>query len=68
MSALCVLLVVPSPGVFQMNGVLATSPFQALGEPLFLLAISLVMNAGVAAVGALVWLLVRKLLSKAKAV
>jgi ABC-type siderophore export system fused ATPase/permease subunit len=61
MSALGILLVVLSPGLFQMNGVPATSPVQALGTLLFLLAMGLVMNAGISAVGALIWLLVRKL-------
>jgi len=51
MSLLSVLLAVLSPGLFQMNGEMATSPGQALGVLVFLLVIGLIINAGMAAVG-----------------
>ncbi|PZO01690.1 MAG: hypothetical protein DCF28_09585 [Alphaproteobacteria bacterium] len=62
MAVLGILLAVLSPGLFQMNGVPATSPAEAFGTLLFLLALFLVMNAGISAVGALCWLLVRKVI------
>lgn len=68
MAGLGMALAVLSPGLFQMNGVPATSPAQAIGTLLFLLTVGLVMNAGMSAVGALFWLLVRKLVPGAQKV
>lgn len=55
-----------SPGMFNMNGVPATSAGQAIGVDLFLLAMMLAMNAMMSAGGAGLWLLVRRFLPKAK--
>ena len=61
-SLLGLLLAFLSPGLFQMNGVAATSPVQAIGTLLFLLVFALVMNAAISALGALIWLWVRRLI------
>lgn len=59
MAALGVLLAVLSPGLFHMNGVAAGSPAQAIGTLIFLLVFGLVINAGMAAIGSLLWMVVR---------
>jgi hypothetical protein len=61
MAVLGIVLASLSPSLFQMNGVPATSPAQAIGTVLFILVVGLLVNAGMSAVGALLWLLVRKL-------
>jgi hypothetical protein len=58
--------VLVAPGIFKMNGAAATSPAQALGVLLFLLGFCLFLNAGLSALGAAVWLGVRRLLPKPK--
>jgi len=53
---------VMAPGVFKMNGAPATNPIQAIGVLVFLLGVCLMLNAGMSALGAGLWLGVRKLL------
>lgn len=62
MTTLGLLLAFLSPGLFQMNGVPATSPVQAIGTLVFLLVFGLVINAGMSAIGALIWMLIRQVL------
>jgi hypothetical protein len=64
MSLFGIILAMLSPGLFQMNGVAATSPVQAVATLLFLLAFGLVVNAGMSAVGALFWLVIRKVVPR----
>lgn len=64
MSLLGVVLAFVSPGLFNMNGVPATSPGSALGVIVFLLVFGLVMNAGMSALGALIVLGWRRLLPR----
>jgi len=51
-----------APGIFKMNGEAASSPIQAVGVLVFMLGVFLVLNAGMSALGAGLWLGVRKLL------
>lgn len=53
---------VMAPGVFKMNGAPATNPIQAMGVLVFLLGVCLMLNAGMSALGAALWLGVRRLL------
>ena len=53
-----------APGVFKMNGAPASNPAQAIGALVFLLGVCLAMNAGISAVGAGLWLGVRRLFSR----
>lgn len=53
---------VMAPGVFKMNGAPATNPVQAIGVLAFLLGVCLILNAGMSALGAGLWLGVRKML------
>ena len=64
MALLGLLLAFLSPGLFFMNGAPATSPVQAVGVLLFLLVVGLVVNAGISAIGALLWMCVRIALPK----
>ncbi|MBU4239235.1 MAG: hypothetical protein KKD26_08275, partial [Alphaproteobacteria bacterium] len=64
MALLGLLLAFLSPGLFFMNGAPATSPVQAVGVLLFLLVVGLVINAGISAIGALLWMGVRIALPK----
>jgi len=61
-SLLGLLMVATSPAMFKMNDVPATNPAQALGVLVFLLAVLLAMNAGLSAIGAGIWVLVRRAL------
>lgn len=61
-SALGLLLAFSSPAMFKMNGAPATGAGQALGVLIFLLAVMLAMNAAISAMGAGLWLLVRRAL------
>ncbi|MBI2260440.1 MAG: hypothetical protein HYU62_02100 [Caulobacterales bacterium] len=61
-SILGVILAVLSPGLFNMNGVPASSPIAAIGVLIFLLVFGLAMNAAMSALGALVVMLWRNLL------
>lgn len=61
MAILGLLLALLSPGLFQMNGVVATSPMEAVGTLLFLLMFGLAVNAAMSAMGSLLWLLVRNI-------
>lgn len=63
-SLLSVLIAVMAPGAFNMNGEAATNPVQALGVLLFLLIFGLFMNAAISAIGAGLWLGVRRLLPR----
>jgi hypothetical protein len=65
-SVLGLLMVATTPGMFKMNGASATNPIQALGVLVFLLAVFLAMNAAISAMGAGLWLLVRRALPGAK--
>lgn len=56
-----------SPGIFNMNGAPATNSAQALGVVLFLTTFLLALNAGISALGALVWLAVRRAFPKGRA-
>lgn len=60
------LLAVASPGLFNMNGVPATSAGAAIGVLLFLLVFALVMNAAMSAIGSLLVLAWRTALPKPK--
>lgn len=51
-----------APGIFKMNGEAATNPTQAVGVLIFLLGVCLVLNAGMSALGAGLWLGVRRFL------
>lgn len=64
MALLGLLLAFLSPGLFFMNGAPATSPVQAVGVLLFLLVVGLVINAGISAIGGLLWMGVRIALPK----
>ena len=64
MSLLGILLAVLSPGLFNMNGVPATSPAGALGVLVFLLIFGLVINAAMSAIGALIVMAWRNLLPR----
>ncbi len=68
MSLLGLLLALLSPSLFFMNGSPATSPVQAIGTLVFLLVMGLVINAGMSAMGALIWMGVRKALPKSAAI
>ena len=68
MALLGLLLAFLSPGMFFMNGAPATSPVQAVGVLLFLLVVGLVVNAGISAIGALLWMGVRIALPKSASV
>jgi hypothetical protein len=61
-SLLGLLMVGTSPAMFKMNGETAANPAQALGVLVFLVAICVAMNAGMSAIGAGLWLLVRRVL------
>ncbi len=61
-SLLGLLLAATSPAMFKMNGAPAANPGQALGVLVFLLAIMLAMNAAMSAIGAGIWMLVRRAL------
>lgn len=63
-SLLGVVLALISPGLFNMNGVPASSPVAAVGVLIFLLVIGLAMNAAMSALGALVVMLWRNLLPR----
>ena len=63
-SLLGVVLAVLSPGLFNMNGVPATSPVGAIGVLIFLLCFGLFMNAAISALGALVVLGWRRFLPR----
>jgi len=65
-SILGVILAFTSPGLFNMNGVPATSPTGAIGVLVFLLVVGLVVNAGMSALGALIVMGWRGLLPKPK--
>ncbi|KQY95735.1 hypothetical protein ASD21_04260 [Caulobacter sp. Root1455] len=67
-SLLGLLMVGTSPAMFKMNGAPATNPAQALGVLVFLLAMLLIMNAGMSAIGAGIWVLVRRALPGMKPV
>lgn len=54
-----------APGLFRMNGAPASTPVEALGVVLFMLAFGLAMNAAISAGGAGLWLLVRRTLRRA---
>lgn len=64
LTVLGLIAAVMAPGVFKMNGAPATTPTQAIGVLTFLLGVCLVLNAGMSALGAGLWLGVRKLLPK----
>lgn len=64
LSILGLLFAILAPGMFQMNGAVATSPVQAIGALLFLLVFGLFMNAGMSAIGSLTWLGVRRAFGK----
>lgn len=51
-----------APGIFKMNGAPAGTPVQAIGVLVFLLGVCLLLNAGMSALGAGLWLGVRRLL------
>lgn len=68
LSILGILFAFLAPGMFQMNGAAATSPVQAIGALLFLLVFGLFMNAGISAIGALIWLGLRRAFGKPAAV
>jgi Na+/phosphate symporter len=57
-----ILAALMAPGLFQMNGVPAQNPGQAFGTLLFMLAVGLVINAAMASMGSLLWLLVRRVI------
>ncbi|KRA64499.1 hypothetical protein ASD89_20575 [Caulobacter sp. Root656] len=61
-SLLGLLMVATSPAMFKMNGAPAANPAQALGVLVLLLAMLLIINAGMSAIGAGVWMLVRRAL------
>jgi hypothetical protein len=61
-SLLGLLMAATSPGMFKMNNAPATNPAQAIGVLVFLLAVLLIINAGMSAIGAGIWILVRKAL------
>jgi len=61
-SLLGVVLAFTSPGLFNMNGVPATSPVGAVGVLIFLFMFSLAMNAAISALGALIVMIWRNLL------
>lgn len=65
-SLLGLLLAVLSPGLFQMNGVPATSAGPAIGTLIFLLVFGLVMNAALSAIGSGVVLAIRRFLPTGK--
>lgn len=67
-SLLGLLMAVLSPAMFKMNGAPATNPAQAVGVLVFLLAVMLIMNAGISAIGAGIWMLARRALPGAKPV
>ncbi|WP_168075758.1 hypothetical protein [Caulobacter sp. SSI4214] len=56
-----------APGIFKMNGAPASSPVQAIGVLVFLLGVCLVVNAGISAAGAGLWLGVRRFFPSKKA-
>jgi len=56
-----------APGIFKMNGEAANNPIQAVGVLIFMLGVFLVLNAGMSALGAGLWLSVRKLLPDKRA-
>jgi len=61
-----VLLALTSPGMFNMNGIAATTPIQAFGPLIFLLVAGLFFNAGFSALGSACWLLVRRWFPRAR--
>lgn len=65
-SLLGLLMVATAPGMFKMNGAAATNPGQAFGVLIFMLAIMLILNAGISAMGAGLWVLLRRFLPGAK--
>lgn len=63
-SVLGLLLAVAAPGMFNMNGVPATTAIGAIGVLIFLLAFGLFINAAMSALGALIVMAWRNLLPK----
>ncbi|MFN3931821.1 MAG: hypothetical protein ACK4JY_08750 [Brevundimonas sp.] len=66
LAILGLVLAVLSPGLFNMNGVPATSPAGAIGVLIFLLCFALFMNAAISAIGAAIVLAWRRFLPKAR--
>lgn len=66
MSLLGVVMAFTAPGMFHMNGATAANPGQAIGTLLFLLAFGLMMNAAMSALGAGIWLFLRRFLPNTK--
>lgn len=65
-SLLGLLMVDTAPAMFKMNGEAASGPLQAFGVLVFLLAVMLIMNAGISAIGAGLWVLARRFLPGSK--